>query len=286
MKRFWKRFGVLTLALLVLFGSGAVLLVRPDWGFALQQALHIHPSPDLAPVSLGEGSTVWTLSDLKAHSDVAVNDVLLLVNQSHPLPDDFVAELNIYNGAEMHPQMVEAYIALRDAVEERTGDRIYVADDYRTREEQAALQGTGSDVAALVGCSEHEAALALDVYVKGYGGKSFLKSAGGREVNRICGEYGFVIRYGQGKEDVTGIPYEPWHLRYVGAPHARIMMESGLSLEEYFDLLVPEQWYASGEYLILVTGWETVTLPEDWLWCELSSDNRGHTVITLKMGCS
>ena len=50
-------------------------------------------------------------------------------------------------------------------------------------------------------------------------------------------DYGFILRYPAGKEAVTGIAHEPWHFRYVGAPHARIMTDLGLTLEEYVVLL-------------------------------------------------
>ena len=60
----------------------------------------------------------------------------------------------------------------------------------------------------------------------------------------ICGtfrrrgaRFGFVERYPRDKEAVTGIGYEPWHFRYVGAPHAAIMRDNGLTLEEYHDFL-------------------------------------------------
>ncbi len=279
-----KRLVACVAALCLLIALFVPLLVRPDWRFAIERAVRYTPAPELQVIRLGEDAEEWTLSELANDARTTVTDTLLLVNRAHPLPDGYLPPIEIYYGAEMHPSMVSAYVALRDEVEARTGERIYVSDDYRTREEQAAiLAEKGEDVAALVGCSEHEAGLALDVYVKGYGGSAFLKSAGGREVNRICGEYGFVIRYERGKEAITGISYEPWHLRYVGAPHARIMSESNLSMEEYFDLLIPEHWYASGEYRILVTSWEKVYLPRGWETCEISSDNRGHTVITLKM---
>ena len=41
----------------------------------------------------------------------------------------------------------------------------------------------------------------------------------------------------KGKEEVTGIGQEPWHFRYVGVPHAEIMTEKGMVLEEYMEFL-------------------------------------------------
>ncbi len=60
----------------------------------------------------------------------------------------------------------------------------------------------------------------------------------------ICGEfrakapqYGFIERYGKGKETMTGIAHEPWHFRYVGYPHSYLIEHNGLSLEEYIQLI-------------------------------------------------
>lgn len=50
-------------------------------------------------------------------------------------------------------------------------------------------------------------------------------------------KYGFVLRYPNGKSEITGIIYEPWHYRYVGREAAREMTELGMCLEEYVDWL-------------------------------------------------
>ena len=50
-------------------------------------------------------------------------------------------------------------------------------------------------------------------------------------------KFGFVLRYPEGKEDITGNLPEPWHFRYVGRHHAAEMYRSGLCLEEYIDSL-------------------------------------------------
>lgn len=279
-----SRLIAMVLVLVLLSGTVCALWMRPDWRFLIESALRWKPPLDLKPILLGADCSFLTLSDLRRLPNVTETASLMLVNAAHPLPNDYVPTLREYNGTKMHPDMIAAYAALRDEVEARTGMRIYVSADYRTKEEQETLLQEGeAGTVAPVGCSEHEAGLALDVYVKGYGGSAFLKTEAGCEVNRICGEYGFIVRYPSGKEDVTGISYEPWHLRYVGQPHARLMMESGLTYEEYLDALSPEVWYESGEYRILKTGWECVALPNGWKSCHLSKDNAGHTVITLKM---
>ena len=59
---------------------------------------------------------------------------------------------------------------------------------------------------------------------------------------RMAARYGFILRYPAGKEAVTGIAHEPWHFRFVGVPHALIMEERGLTLEEYLGLLRGHLW--------------------------------------------
>jgi len=281
-KKRWRILCLILAVLLVVVGLGYVFS-RGDWWFYLEQHFRTYAEPDLEVVPPGALGKEWTLEDLSAAENVTVSKTLMLVNASHPLPDGYEADLEEYGGALMHPLMVTPYVALKDAVYQRTGVKIYVSSDYRTREEQEAILAESEDgIAAQIGCSEHEAGLALDVYAPYYAGMEFLKSAAGREVNRICHEYGYVIRYPRDKEDVTGISYEPWHLRYVGAPHAKIMADSGLTLEEYIEYLTPEVWYQSGEYMILRTQKDTVSMPEAWTSCHLSSDNTGYTIITVK----
>lgn len=52
-----------------------------------------------------------------------------------------------------------------------------------------------------------------------------------------CAKYGFIVRYPEGKSEITGENYCPWHLRYVGRLHASVMAQKNLCLEEYIDFL-------------------------------------------------
>ncbi len=280
-----KKYRVLCIVLacvLLAVGIGTVYY-HGEWWFPVTQRMRLFRAPDLTVTESDATWQVWSLDELIAAPNVTLSNNLLLVNSSHPLPLDYTPELVEYNGARMHPLMLDPYIALRDDVQEKTGVRIYVASDYRTAEEQAAILASSNDgVAAEIGCSEHEAGLALDVYAPYYGGINFLRSRAGREVNRVCGDYGYIIRYPSEKEKITGIEYEPWHIRYVGQPHATVMTESGLTLEEYVELFEPNVWYASGDYLISRQSPDTMELPQGWSACELSPDNTGYWFCTLR----
>ena len=62
---------------------------------------------------------------------------------------------------------------------------------------------------------------------------SFENTAAFRWLQEHCAEYGFILRFPKDKEAITGVTYEPWHYRYVGVEHAKIIMENHLCLEEY-----------------------------------------------------
>ena len=280
-----KLFRVLCICLscLILLGVCGTVFYHGEWWYpALWQATH------RGAIALTEASDefscrTWTLDELREAGAIE-SCCMMLIKSTHPIPEAYVPLLVEYNGARMHPLKQEPYIALRDTVQQKTGVRIYVASDYRTPEEQKELlDASGDDIAAAVGCSEHEAGLALDVYAPYFGGENFLRSRAGRRVNDTCAEYGYIIRYPKGKEAITGIAYEPWHLRYVGAPHARIISDAGLTLEEYLDLLTPDVRYESGDYLILRCKSDAILLPQGWRSCEISPDNTGYYIITLQM---
>lgn len=108
---------------------------------------------------------------------------------------------------------------------------------------------------ALPGCSEHQTGLAIDLALRAEN-IDFIRPE--FPYDGVCGrfralaaDYGFVERYQSGKEGVTGIAAEPWHFRYVGRPHARIMCEMGLCLEEYVEYL---RAYPYPERLLEVRG--------------------------------
>lgn len=94
---------------------------------------------------------------------------------------------------------------------------------------------------ALPGCSEHQTGLAIDLgrasehidFIR----PDFPTDGVCGAFRRLAARYGFIERYPRGREAVTGIAHEPWHFRYVGAPHALLLTENGLCLEEYPDFL-------------------------------------------------
>lgn len=285
MKKRLKRILAVALIFFLVVGSCAWIYFRHgDWLYALEQTFQGERALPWTRLLHTGVTEHWTLDELEENECVRMDHTLILVNASHPLPQDYEAVLAEYNGARMHPDMVAPYIELRDTVQAKTGVRIYVSSDYRTAEDQAQiLAESDAGIAAAVGCSEHEAGLALDVYAPYYAGEEFLKSPAGREVNRICAEFGYIIRYPKDKEDITGISYEPWHLRYVGEVHAELIAQSGLALEEYIASMELGAWYRWGDYLIGRCAPDALDFPTRWLSCHISPDHCGNYIVTLKM---
>lgn len=282
-RRLWL-IGALCLLLCVLIAGGTLLALRGDWRYRIALRFRRYPSPELTAQQPQGGLTEYTQEAFLADSRVTVTTDLMLINGSHPVPEGYSPDLTDEGGCPMLPSVLEAFRQMNDAVRERTGTRLYVLSGWRSagEQEQEWLE-SGEKLAAKPGYSEHQTGMALDVCVMGYGGMSFLKTEAGRNVNDRCGDYGFIIRYPDGREDETGMSYEPWHLRYVGAPHSDIIMRSNLTLEAYLECLIPDTLFRSGEYYILRTAGQTLSAPTGFVSCTVSEDNCGYRIYTFRM---
>lgn len=89
------------------------------------------------------------------------------------------------------------------------------------------------------GSSEHQIGLALDIVSDSYTllEEGFADTDAGKWLADNSYRYGFILRYPKGKEDITGIEFEPWHFRYVGEPAATYIYQHNLTLEEFVQLL-------------------------------------------------
>ena len=80
--------------------------------------------------------------------------------------------------------------------------------------------------------SEHQTGLAFDMAAKSGIGDAFAKTAEYAWLDREGWKYGFVVRYPAGSEAVTGIMFEPWHIRWLGVPMATWLQREGFVYEE------------------------------------------------------
>ena len=175
--------------------------------------------------------------------------MLLLVNSSNAIPDGYApTELpELSNGQSVDKRI---YPSLQSMFDDARTQGVYpvVSSGYRTAKQQQSEiddkiqeyidDGKSEDEArtlaatyvAQVGYSEHEAGLAIDIVAKANKSDDDTVWAWMKE---HCAEYGFILRYPEGKEGVTGMSYEPWHFRYVGVEAAQKIMGAGITLEEY-----------------------------------------------------
>lgn len=284
-RRFVRRLILISavfLAALVLMGT-VFLATRGDYRFILEQKWYsLTHSAKAESVQPPTRNVSWDA--LKTMPNVTLSDALMLINESHLIDDAYQPDLTTYKDTVFAASVLEPYCQLVETVREKFDLPLYIRSSYRSAEEQQEIyQDSAANVAAVVGASEHQTGLALDVFVPGYAGSSFPKCEAGRFVNRYCYEYGFIIRYPHGKSDITGITYEPWHLRYVGAPHAELITLNSLTLEEYItEFLKPDEFYSFHGYLICRTAMdETIPIPETYGSIVVSPDNTGYVILTV-----
>lgn len=183
------------------------------------------------------------------------NYTFLLVNSENPLEEDYKPELE---EAENH-YMVDSRIAedlmrMLEAAREDGLDPL-ICSAYRSTRRQKELydeqyrkwryQGYSEEEAyslaatnvAVPGTSEHATGLAVDIVSRGYQilDEKQEQTEEAKWLMANCHRYGFILRYPNGKTELTGIIYEPWHYRYVGVELATYLTEEGLCLEEYLD---------------------------------------------------
>ncbi|MEG1448546.1 MAG: M15 family metallopeptidase [Oscillospiraceae bacterium] len=178
---------------------------------------------------------------------------LILANPDTPLPSDFKVETAIVQGArEVDTRIVDvATKMISDA--KNQGIDLLVCSGFRSVEKQQNLfdnsisgyiaQGYSKEDAvrftkayyAVPGTSEHHTGLAMDIVTPTYQtlDDEYAQTDAAKWLLDNAYKYGFILRYPKDKEDITKIAFEPWHYRYVGEEHAKIIKEQNLCLEEY-----------------------------------------------------
>ncbi|MBE6615473.1 MAG: D-alanyl-D-alanine carboxypeptidase family protein [Ruminococcaceae bacterium] len=186
---------------------------------------------------------------------------LILVNYQYPYADaDTIPVKDVYGNKNQYYQVsstsitltgvaLDAMNTMTEAFHTETGsDDMIIVSGYRNVQSQRDIYNDrvatqGEEMAALYvatpGYSEHHTGLAMDLSFYTDEGKSVSieEYEHGLWINENCAKYGFVLRYPSDKVGITKIGYEFWHYRYVGLPHATIMSEKLLCLEEYIEYI-------------------------------------------------
>ena len=178
---------------------------------------------------------------------------LILVNKQNPVPDDFEVKLSNINGSQYaDSRIISDIYRMMDAAAD-DGVDLMICSAFRSYDRQKSLFNNkinklmnsgmtyleaykvGSMNVTVPGTSEHHLGLALDILTGSYTtmDDGFGDTEAGKWLAKNAPEYGFILRYPEGKEDITGIVYEPWHFRYVGTRYAKDITQRGVCLEEY-----------------------------------------------------
>ena len=184
-------------------------------------------------------------------------DYLVLVNKQNKLPDDWEENVQLVDATDAWGGTIkvekEAYEKYKELKSELEKEGVYIELDscYRSVAAQQELWDRwtvekGIDYVkqyvAVPGYSEHHTGLALDICIRVNGElidenedmiadrETFAK------IHAKLADYGFILRYLEGKDDITGYSYEPWHLRYIGSVEkAKEITQKGLTFEEYLN---------------------------------------------------
>ncbi len=178
---------------------------------------------------------------------------LVLINKQHPIPDDYTFELVTIKGSmQCDGRIREELFAMLQGAKDNDINLV-IRSPYRDMSRQEYLFNRkiksymqkkmsymdaykiASQTVTVPGASEHQIGLAIDITSDGYAAldRGFGDTEAGKWLAEHSCEYGFILRYPAGKENITGIEYEPWHFRYVGKEAATIIMEEGITLEEF-----------------------------------------------------
>ena len=183
-------------------------------------------------------------------------DYSILVNKDHLLEENYVPETLVEIHEPTGEKIDKSYINRLDEVAYKKfksmqqaaleeGHEIFIDSSFRSYEYQKQvleynIEKNGLEHAtkyvAPAGGSEHQTGLAIDVIYRRNGEMIEDCDENAPEIQWLFDhsyEYGYILRYPKGKEDITGYNYEPWHFRYVGEDIANIIHKENLTLEEY-----------------------------------------------------
>lgn len=178
----------------------------------------------------------------------------VLVNKENKIKDKFLSKIELITtkdidglDVQVEKETYNAYLKLKDFLATKN-IILGISSAYRSKKEQQEIYDEfiekygkeyADKVGAPVGCSEHHTGLAIDINIKlneawpSDNNELMDKKEHYKAIHKYLADYGFILRYPEGKEDITGYPYEPWHIRYIGKTVAKIIEKENYTLEEY-----------------------------------------------------
>lgn len=172
-------------------------------------------------------------------------DLTVIINKIYSLPIEWaptdLVVLDDYKGQSARKVAAEAFFDFRDACK-KEGFTIYAHSGYRSTEFQDKIyknmittygQEYTDKYVSRPGQSEHTTGLCIDISIDAIPYEEIENSPHYTWFREHLSDYGFILRYPEGKEALTGYNYESWHIRYLGKDLAKKVEKSGLTYDEY-----------------------------------------------------
>lgn len=175
--------------------------------------------------------------------------ILMLVNKYHNLDETYsddnlvdVSNWYCYGDNKLLEEAYDKFVEMYNAAK-KEDLKLIIYSSYRDYEYQEDLyndnkKNKGKEYAdnyvARAGHSEHQTGLAVDLISADKDNDDYSKTDEYKWLIKNAYKYGFILRYPEGKEDITGYSYEPWHYRYVGVETATKIHELGITYDEYY----------------------------------------------------
>ena len=176
----------------------------------------------------------FTRREITVKDGITCVNGILVANKTYSLP-------STYDPKGLTPEFRKAFTEMKNAAAD-DGIGLTICSGYRSYSYQKQLyenyvavdgKAAADTYSARAGHSEHQTGLAADINAAE---EWFIGTPEAKWLDKNCWKYGFIIRYPEEKQDITGYIYEPWHVRYLGKENAKLVHDSGLTLEEYLGI--------------------------------------------------
>lgn len=202
---------------------------------------------DVVAIVNVHANNAWYELDIK--TDTSLNERMLVNKFYHLdenyLPDDIVSVSNkyAYEGNRLRQNAYDAFIDMWNAAMDNN-IKLIINSSYREYEKQSSIyedyknwygQTKADKLAARPGYSEHQTGLVVDVFSSDNQlSGTFKDSEGYKWLKENAYKYGYIERYPDGKEYLTGYEFESWHWRYVGKDAAKVIQNENITYDEYY----------------------------------------------------
>lgn len=283
---------ILISAIVVLLASGVIFTALQEESIssfaATSDAIHNIKDGDytyIPPTTIEEDTSAPTVTEVPfvpaTEMDLDPNSITVFVNKEYALPPDYLPSDLVTPDIYFHLAYYDDRTLMRkeaaDAIEDlfaaakADGCSLSGVSGYRSYQRQKKIfinniltKGKTHTLkySAVPGTSEHQTGLVMDISsasLKYDLRDDFIDTPEGQWVAKNAHRFGFIVRYPNGKAEITGYSYEPWHIRYVGKPLAKYLYDNDLTLEEYYNYTPSPDFDFEAVYASLINYKRPVT---------------------------